>query len=289
MRLFAQWIIGLALALSGACVIAWGLGGNGYQSVPSLFAGSSLLLSLIILIVGFALLGLGAWAINKDSQDPYFGSLAAAGSLTLVLLQKPGLDTWLKSIVQPDQSVFFELAAESIIWQAGVVLIFIFAADVPKPWTPHVRSAVNLDSLLLTQVRFNRWTSRTWASAGVGLVVFLICSWALVRAPGPAQAIWGSALAAFIAAIVARVNFPSRNPLPLFFIPGLIGPIVYLYTGLSINGEAHLLTAWYGNTLPGLANALPCHLATGSLLGFLGGCLLVNKANEYEAETAAAS
>ena len=82
------------------------------------------------------------------------------------------------------------------------------------------------------------------------------------------------------------MNFPSRNPLPLFLIPAVIGPVVYFYTGMSINGEAHLLGLWYARNLPGLANALPCHLAAGSLVGLLAGCLLVNKANEYEAEAA---
>jgi hypothetical protein len=290
MRSLAQWIIGLAITLAGAWVLAWGLGGTGYQSIPSLFAGSSLALSFLVLIAGLALLGAGAWVINKGHNETYAGSMAAAASLALVLLQKPGLDTWLKSIVRPDHTVFFRLAFESLLWQAGVILIFILAADAPKPWSPHVRSAVNMANfgiLDVTQVRLNRWTSRTWASAGLALVVFLICSWSLVRAPGPAQAIWGSALAAFIASTIARVNFPSRNPLPLFFIPALIGPIVYLYAGLSITGESSLLSAWYTNSLPGLANALPAHLAAGSLMGFLAGCLLVNKANEYEAEAAA--
>ncbi len=291
MRLTLQWILGLLLALCGSWVLCWGLGGTGYQSVPSLFAGGNFVFSFLTLIIGLAFLGAAAWVVNKGTHEAYFGPLIAGATLAVVLLQKPGLDIWLKSLVHPDQSVYFQFAFESLLWQLGVILIFVLGADVAKPWHPRTRAPQATPAapgVNLTHVRLNRWTSRSWISAGVALIIFLICTWSLVRAPGAAQAVWGSAFAAFIAATIARVNFPSRNPLPLFFIPALIGPLVYFYTGMSINGEAHLLGTWYARSLPGLANALPCHLAAGSLVGLLAGCLLVNKANEYEAESATA-
>ncbi|MEM0914496.1 MAG: hypothetical protein AAGK09_07785 [Planctomycetota bacterium] len=120
----------------------------------------------------------------------------------------------------------------------------------------------------------------TSASSVAAAVLGAVLAWLIVRTTDPAQVIGGLALSYLVAGGLAYLFTPYANPVGAVISPLIGGVAVYGWLATGGAGQADVLLLAYGESLSGLALALPMQLASA---GVLGACLGVALAQGIDA------
>ncbi|MEM6334360.1 MAG: hypothetical protein AAF823_13570 [Planctomycetota bacterium] len=225
-------------------------------------------------LLGVVALGLGG--VAAATGQPLSGAIVIATSLTALALRGGSSMGFFWRHDLPDG--YGVLLVEAFLWLAGLLAGVIGLQRIrdklrPLPDPPEASlKAVSVSTCLCALAA---------TTAGIALSLLL------VRTTEPVQIVGGLLLSYLIAGGVCYLFSPYANPVGAIASPLIGGIAVYAWMLTSDRTHDDLLAAAYAEALPGLAVALPIHLASAGALGAALGVGLAQGIDEARHEAAA--
>lgn len=231
----------------------------------------------VALVVGVAgVVGLLA-ALTASAGNPLSGVFVFSGALTVLAGVGGPIDGWMRRLGHPAD--FIWLAGETAGW-AVIVAAVVTLIDRLRPglqsllpgWLagPPTDQGVETGTVL-------SWDIRGLYSCLVCAGVSAILCGLFIRNSSSGQVI-GSLVTAFcIGSVVAQSVFPSAKLWGVLLSPFVVGVATYTYVGLTFNSVPAVLAAWYQQSLPSVALALPIYYGSAALVGCVVGAGLAQR------------
>ena len=267
-RLRQRLLIAFAVALGGVSwllVIAPLLPGDGSTGLSLLDARAGLITAVVLLLVAglpVFILGLIASALSH----PLAGVFAVTAALMVLAAAGGKIDGFLQRTELP--AGYGWLVLETAIWLVGLALLLFLIHRL----RPALRERLGL---LPTPDDADLGT-RLGLPKSEALLAGLICAgvggglgYILIRSTDGGQVIGSLLLAFTIGGLVAQLVMRQANPVPILVSPLAVAIAVYGYIFLmpTYATTDNVLEAWFSQSLPGLALALPIHYVSAAVAG----------------------
>ncbi|MEO0587643.1 MAG: hypothetical protein AAF078_08385 [Planctomycetota bacterium] len=229
-----------------------------------------------IALLGVVALVLGG--VAAATGQPLSGVIVIATSLTALALRGGSSMGFFWRHDLP--AGYGTLLIEAFLWLAGLLAAVIGLQRIrdklrPLPDPPEASiKAVSVSTCL-----------SALAATAIGVALSLL----LVRTTEPVQIFGGLLLSYLIAGGVCYLFTPYANPVGAIASPLLGGIAVYAWMLTSNRTHDDLIAAVYAEALPGLAVALPIHLASAGTLGAALGVGLAQGIDEARHEAVGAA
>jgi hypothetical protein len=216
-----------------------------------------------------------AAVVAAATGNPLSGPFVCTAALTTLAWRGGAIDSWMYHTDVPNS--YGLLLAECFVWL--VLLIGVLAATerggvaLLHRW-PRLESA----SLPGPRTRLALPDVQALSAGLVCLLVGGVLALLLIRSSDRSQVIDGLVLAFMLGGLAGQLIFPQNNPVAMLLSPLLAGMVAYgwvlfAYAGkgaagpLAGDAATQFFRKWYLGGLPGLALALPIHLASAGVMG----------------------
>ena len=259
-------IISTAVVLGAVCWlwVAWALqAADGSSGLALTSARVGLVgATVIVLLAGLPAMGVGL--ITSATGHPMSGIFAVSAALSMLAATGGSMEGWLRQAALP--SDYGWLAIETLIWQAGMILMLTVIQRLRSPIRTRWPALAFRDHLGVdVHIRFP--TVQTLLAGFVSAGVASVMGYFLILNASSGQVICGLIIAFLIGSLIGQTAFPQTNPVGVLSSPFLVAVVFYVYVIIRFDDGDQLLGAWYTQSLPGLALALPVHYASAGLMG----------------------
>ncbi len=246
------------LLIAGALKPADGLGG-----ISLLWSHTGVAQALMLVaLAGLPSLVMGL--VISAMGNPMSGLFVVCAGLSALALWGGPIDGWMTRAHLPGDYQWLML--ESLIWQAGVVVMLMSIQRLRSPmraWYP----ALAYDDHLGVDVHLHHPHLQAWIGGAIASVCGFALGWFLIRSSDPAQVVV-SLLAAFAAGgVAAGLIYPQASPVGVLFSPTFVALAAYAYAMASFQTDADMLGAWYQQNLPGVTLVLPIYYTSAGTAG----------------------
>ncbi|MCX5659515.1 MAG: hypothetical protein NTW19_07300 [Planctomycetota bacterium] len=209
-------------------------------------------------------------SVAAASGSSLAGAFVLAFSLATLAVVGGPISGWLWRANIP--SAYKGLIVEVLVWQAILIVAFIImqrcSAAIRRRF-PAIAPPGAPSAAADPHVHFPGLQT---LGAGVicAMVAGLVAS--LLLPNGNVGQVVGALSVGFaIGGMVGHLVLPHANVIGLLASPSLVAIVAYAYAGMHYNSADALLTAWYGQKLPGLALVLPIYYASAAVAAVAAG------------------
>ncbi len=230
---------------------------------------------VIVALAGLPAMGLGL--ISSATGHAMSGIFTVAAALGMLAAVGGSMEGWLKSATLTGDYKW--LIFETLIWQVGVLLMLFVIQRLRSPLRTRWPALAFGDHLGVDTPRRSPFVQ----VAGSGLVcggIAAVVGYILIHNADTGQVICGLIIAFLLGGLIAQTAFPFANPLGVLSSPFLVAVCCYGYILIRFGQTEPFLKAWYHQSLPGLALALPIHYASAGLVGCTLGMGMAQTFNE---------
>jgi hypothetical protein len=259
-------VIGLSLVIGAFCwLLALGaLTAADGSTGLSLMDARVGLVPAVVIVLAAGLPAIIAGLIAASTGNPLAGTFTISFSLMPLAAMGGSIEGYLKRTELPGG--FRPLASEAIIWLVLLAVIFIVIDRLRTKVRPGLQKlAVKRHMGTRTQLAFPSLRPLLAGLVAAGAGAF-ICN-ILIQTSDGGQVNCGLILGFGVAAMIAQLTVPHRNPLVILLSPLLVAAVAYLYTAWAYPAGDELLYDLYSRNLLNLALALPIQYASSGVAG----------------------
>lgn len=274
-----RWLIAVGVLIGSLC---W-LGVGGYLHAADGSSGISLWSSRVGLIpailltaaAGVPVLLIGL--LCSASGHPLSGVFAVGASLIALAVSGGPIDGWMYRVSLPGAYGF--LLLEMLLWQAGVVVMFMVIQRLRSPLRTRWPALAFSDHLGV-DTELGLPELKALAAGGICATVGGTVAWVMVRNTDGGQVLGSLMLAFGLGGMLAQLIVPHNNPVGILCGPALVGAVAYAYVLINYTQPAEVIRAWHHDEIPGIALVLPIHYMSAAVAG---SALGVGMAQGFEA------
>jgi len=259
-------IIGLSLVIGAMCwLLAMGTltpadGSTGLSlmdahigTVPAIF---------VVLATGLPAILVAL--VVASTGNPLAGTFTVSGSLVLLAAMGGPIDGYLYRSTLPHG--YRTLVAESIVWLVLLAVIFVAIDRLRIKVRPGL-AKLTVKQHLGTRTQLALPGTKPLLAGVVAAIVGAFLCNILIQSPDGGQ-VNGSLMLGFgLAALIAQMTVPQRNPIVILLSPMLVAAVAYLWVARSYSSPDAMLADLYDHNLLNLALAMPIHYAASGITG----------------------
>ncbi len=259
-------IIGLCLVTGALCwLLALGsltaADGSTGLSLMDAHVGT---LPAILVVLATGLPAILVALVAASTGNPLAGAFTISGSLVLLTAIGGRIDGYLQRTALPDG--FRPLIIEALIWLALLAIIFVAIDRMRIKARPSLAKLVT-QKHLGTRTQYTLPGAKPLLAGVVAAVAGAFLCNILIQSSDGGQ-VNGSLMLGFgVAALIAQMTVPQRNPIVILLSPMLVAAAAYLWVARSYSTEDALLADLYTQNILHLAMALPIQYAASGITG----------------------
>ncbi len=259
-------VIGLALVIGALCwLLALGAltaaDGSTGLSLMDAHIGT---LPAIFVLLATGLPAMLVALIAASTGNPLTGAFTISGSLVLLAAMGGRIDGYLQRSTLPDG--YRPLVTEALIWLVMLAVIFILIDRLRIKVRPGL-SRLAPQKHLGTRTQLTLPSTKPLLAGVVAVALGGFFGTVLIQSSDGGQ-VNGSLMLGFgVAALIAQMTVPQRNPIVILLSPMLVAAAAYLWVSRSYSSEDAMLADLYSQNLFNLALALPIQYAGSGIAG----------------------
>ena len=272
-------IIGTAVVMGACCwLLVAGLlttaDGSSGLALTSTRVGWVVAVGLVA-VAGIPVMALGL--LTSVTGHPVAGIFAVATALAVLAGVGGSTEGWLRRAAVPGG--YGWLIFESLLWQAGMVFMLTLIQRLRSPLRTRWPALAFQDHLGVDTHLWLPTTQALLAGALCAAVSGVACYFLLLNTSS-GQVLCGLTIAFMLGGLIAYTAFPQVNLVGILSSPFIVAIGAYLYVLMRYDDTDSFLRAWFDQSLPGLALALPIHYASAGLAGCTLGVGLAENFND---------
>ena len=224
-------------------------------------------MGLIMALAVVAAAGLPAAALGvftSAAGNPLSGVFAVSAALAGLAAAGGSMEGWVRGASLPRD--FGWLIVECFVWQAGLVVMLAMIQHFRSPLRTRWPALAFQDHLGV-DIRIQIPELHAIGAGTVSALFAAVLCYFLIRNADEGQVIGALTIAFGVGGLAGQTVFPQSNPAGILLSPFVVAAVSYGYVLLRFADRHEVLTAWYDQSLPGMAKALPIHYASAAVAG----------------------